>query len=124
MASSGFDDYLRWQQRVERYRASGLKVKQFCVEEGLVPRSFYRWMNRLKEGLPEEVRAEQAAREEGESSVSLFLPVALKTEVEAERVELELPNGCRVRLPVEVSRSVLVEVVRAAAALEFGRAES
>jgi hypothetical protein len=115
MALSGFDDYCRWQQRVEWYRSSGLTVKEFCLQEGLVPRSFYRWMNRLKNGLPEEVREEQAEREEGESSVSLFLPIALKTDVEADMVEIELPNGSRVRLPVGVSRSVLVEVVRAAA---------
>ena len=124
MASSGLDDYLCWLERIERYRASGLKAKAFCHREGFHPRSFYRWKKKLEDGLPQELRAEQAERDQAESSMSLFLPVAVKADVGADAVEIDLANGSRVRLSAGVSRSVLLEVVRVVAEAESGRARS
>ena len=43
----------------------------------------------------------------------MFLPVSLK----ASPVEIELPNGGVVRLPVGVGQAVLVEVIRVVGAL-------
>ena len=48
-----------------------------------------------------------------ESNGSLFLPISLKTS----RVEIELPNGGVVRLPNDVSKDVLVAVVRVVGSL-------
>ena len=44
---------------------------------------------------------------------AVFLPITLK----ASPVEIELPNGGIVRLPLGVGQAVLVEVIRAAGAL-------
>ncbi len=110
---SELDDYLDWQERLESYKASGLEVDIFCLKEGVSRSTFYRWVDRLKNGIPESITAEQAAREKAEAGEAAFVPISLK----ASPVEIELPNGGIVRLPLGVGQAVLVEVIRAAGAL-------
>jgi hypothetical protein len=110
---SELDDYLDWQERLESYKASGLEVDVFCLTEGVSRSTFYRWVDRLKDGVPESITAEQAAREKAEAGEAAFVPISLK----ASPVEIELPNGGIVRLPLGVGQAVLVEVIRAVGAL-------
>ena len=110
---SDLDDYLDWQERLESYRASGLEVDVFCLQEGVSRSTFYRWVDRLKDGIPESMVAEKAARQRAESGEAAFVPITLK----ASPVEIELPNGGIVRLPLGVGQAVLVEVIRAVGAL-------
>ena len=110
---SDLDDYLDWQERLKSYRASGLEVDVFCLQEGVSRSTFYRWIDRLKDGIPESMGAERAARERAESGEAAFVPITLK----ASPVEIELPNGGVVRLPLGVGQAVLVEVIRAVGAL-------
>ena len=108
------DDYLDWQERLESYKASGLSVEDFCSQEGVSRSSFYRWTAQLKEGIPESVEAEKEARERAESAEgAAFVPITLM----ASPVELELPNGAIVRLPLGVGQAVLVEAIRTVGAL-------
>ena len=111
--ASDLDDYLDWQERLGSYRASGLDVDAFCLQEGVSRSTFYRWVDRLKDGIPESMVAEKAARERAESGEAAFVPITLK----ASPVEIELPNGGVVRLPLGVGRAVLVEVIRAVGTL-------
>ena len=111
---SDLDDYLDWQERLESFQTSGLEIGVFCLKEGVSRSSFYRWKDRLKEGIPEPMVAEKAARDKAESAEgAAFVPISLK----ASPVEIELPNGGIVRLPLGVGQAVLVEVIRAAGAL-------
>ena len=110
---SELDDYLDWQERLESYSASGLGVDVFCLQEGVSRSTFYRWVDRLKDGMPESMAAEKAAREKAESGEAGFVPISLK----ASPVEIELPNGGIVRLRLGVGQVVLVEVIRAVGAL-------
>ena len=111
---SDLDDYLDWQERLESFKASGLDVGVFCLQEGVSRSAFYRWKDRLQEGIPESMAAERATRERAESAEgAAFVPISLK----ASPVEIELPNGGTVRLPLGVGQAVLVEVIRAAGAL-------
>ncbi len=110
---SDLDDYLDWQERLESYKASGLEVDVFCLQEGVSRSTFYRWVDRLKDGVPESMVAEKVARERTESGEASFVPITLK----ASPVEIELPNGGVVRLPLGVGQVVLVEVIRAVGAL-------
>ena len=110
---SDLDDYLDWQGRLESYRASGLEIGVFCLQEGVSRSTFYRWVDRLKNGIPESMVAEKAARERAESGEAAFVPITLK----ASPVEIELPNGGIVRLPLGVGQAVLVEVIRVVGAL-------
>ncbi len=110
---SDLDDYLDWQERLENYQASGLEVEVFCLREGVSRTTFYKWAGRLKDGIPESMLAEKAARERAESGEAAFVPISLK----ASPVEIELPNGGIVRLPLGVGQTVLVEVIRTVGAL-------
>ena len=111
---SDLDEYLDWQERLENYKASGLEVDAFCLKEGVSRSTFYRWVDRLKDGIPESMKAEKEARQRAASAEgAAFVPISLK----ASPVEIELPNGGIVRLPLGVGQAVLVEVIRAAGAL-------
>ena len=110
---SDLDEYLDWQERLESFRASGLEVDVYCLQEGVCSSTFYRWKDRLRDGVPESMLAEKAARERAESGEAVFVPISLK----ASPVEIELPNGGIVRLPLGVGQAVLVEVIRAVGAL-------
>jgi hypothetical protein len=105
---SDLDDYLEWQQRLENQKASGLNIDDFCLPEGVSKSTFYRWAERLREGIPESIAGEPVDREKIESGNAAFVPITLK----ASPVEIELPNGGIVRLPLGVGELVLVEVVR------------
>jgi hypothetical protein len=111
--ASDLDDYLDWQERLESYKASGLGVEVFCLREGVSRSTFYRWVDRLKDGIPESIAAEEAAQQRVESGGAAFVPITLKVSP----VEIELPNGGIVRLPLGVGQAVLVKVIQAAGAL-------
>ncbi len=113
----GLDDYLEWEQRLDSYRESGLSIEVFCLQEGVSKSTFHRWAKQLRDGIPESLR-EQAEHEKAETGEAVFLPITLK----ASPVEIELPNGGVVRLPLGVGQAVLVEVIRAAGALRPWRA--
>jgi hypothetical protein len=110
---SDLDDYLDWQERLDGYKESGLGVDVFCLREGVSRSTFYRWVDRLKDGIPESIAAEKADRRRTESGEVAFVPITLK----ASPVEIELPNGGVVRLPLGVGQAVLVSVIRAVGAL-------
>lgn len=108
------DEYLDWQERLASFESSGLDVEVFCLKEGVSRSTFYRWKARLKDGIPDSLLAEKKARERAESAEgTAFVPITLK----ASPVELELPNGGVVRLPLGVGQVVLVEAIRAVGAL-------
>ena len=110
---SDLDDYLDWQERLESYKASGLEIDVFCLQEGVSRSTFYRWVDRLKDGIPKSMVAEKTARQRAESGEAAFVPITLK----ASPVEIELPNGGIVRLPLGVGQAVLLEVIRAVGAV-------
>jgi transposase-like protein len=111
---SDLDDFLDWQERLESFKASGLSIGEFCLQEGVSRSTYYRWVDQLKNGVPESLQAERDARERTESGQAAFVPITLK----ASPIEIELPNGGVVRLPLGVGQVVLVEVIRAVGALK------
>ena len=111
---SDLDEYLDWQARLESFKASGLSVDVFCLQEGVSRSTFYRWRDQLKDGIPDAMTAERETRDRAESAEgAAFVPISLK----ASPVEIELPNGGVVRLPLGVGQAVLVEAIRAVGAL-------
>ncbi len=107
------DDYLDWQERLDSFKASGLSIDEFCLQEGVSRSTYYRWVDQLKDGVPESMVTQEVAREKAESGEAAFVPITLK----ASPVEIELPNGGVVRLPLGVGQVVLVEVIRTVGAL-------
>jgi hypothetical protein len=110
---SDLDDYLDWQERLDSFKAGGLSIDEFCLQEGVSRSTYYRWVEHLKEGIPKPMVAQKDAWEKAESGQAAFVPITLK----ASPVEIELPNGGVVRLPLGVGQVVLVEVIRAVGAL-------
>jgi len=53
------DDYLDWQEQLESHRASGLEVDVLCLEEEVSRSTFYRCVDRLKDGVPGSMVAEK-----------------------------------------------------------------
>ena len=82
--------------------------RRLCRQKGISKSTFYRWSDRLRQGIPESIAGEHAEREQIESGNVAFVPITLK----ASPVEIELPNGGVVRLPLGVGELVLVEVIR------------
>lgn len=111
------DDYLYWQDRLAGRDSSGLSIDEFCVDEGVSRSTFYRWVRRLKDGIPEAVKEEGASLTLAEMAEPKFLPVS----VTASPVEIELPNGGLVRLPVGVGQAVIVNVIQAVTGLQTRR---
>ena len=114
--SPGLDDYLYWQERLSNRKASGLSVDEFCADEGVSRSTFYRWVDRLKDGIPDAVKEEKTLTL-AEGVEPKFLPVT----VTASPVEIELPNGGLVRLPVGVGQAVIVDVIKAVTGLQTKR---
>src|SRR5262245_19301317 len=80
----------RWQQRLERFRHSGLTVPTFCDREGISPASFYAWRRRLRHD-PTPPAA----------SAPRLVPIRLVTPPAGAPVELLLPSGLVLRLSPE-----------------------
>jgi hypothetical protein len=76
-----------WQQRLQRFRASGLTVPAFCDREGISTASFYAWRRRL----------EHDATPGGPEAPHL-IPVRLVPPPVSAPVELLLPSGVVLRL--------------------------
>jgi len=57
--SPGLDDYLYWQVRLANRVASGLSIDDFCPAEEVSRSAFYRWVDRLKDRIPEAVKGDQ-----------------------------------------------------------------
>ena len=98
----------------EGERAERLDV--YCLQEGVSLSRFFRWQRRLKNGIPAALIEEEADRQRAESEEvdeTIFLPISLK----ASPVEIELPNGGVVRLPLGVGQAALIAVIEAAGTL-------
>ena len=72
--SPGLDEYLYWQERLENRVASDLSIEDFCETEGVSKSTFYRWAQRLKDGVPESLKEEDAQMTLAELAEPKFLP--------------------------------------------------
>ena len=115
--SPGLDDYLYWQEHLANREASGLSIDEFCADEDISRSTFYRWIQRLRDGIPDAVKEERASLMLADIAEPKFLPVS----VTASPIEIELPNGGLVRLPVGVGQAVIVAVIQAVTGLQTRR---
>ena len=118
--SPGLDDYLHWQERLASREASGLSIDEFCADEDISRSTFYRWVGRLKDGIPDAVKEEGASLTLADIAQPKFLPVSVTTSP----IEIELPNGGLVRLPLGVGQAVIVDVIQAVSGLRSRRKQA
>ena len=102
---SGLESYWEWQERVKRFESSRVSVDAFCEQENVSRSKFVDWLLILKQK-PRPVAVDQEVRKESADS-SAFVPISVK----AGSVEIELPNGSLLRLPVSIDQAVLLAVV-------------
>jgi hypothetical protein len=74
----------QWREIIAQYRQSGLGSRDFCAAEGLVPRTFEKWERRLR-------------RKEGQQGQFVEVPPP-QVASGLWAVEVELPNGVRLRV--------------------------
>ncbi len=82
-----------WRGVIAECVASELPAKVFCEQRGLSADAFYTWRSRLREALPES---------------GTFVPVG-----DSVRMEVELPNGVKLRVPASCAVETLQRVVEA-----------
>lgn len=90
----------RWQQRLQRFRHSGLSVADFCAREQISPASFYAWRRRLRDG---HVTAPTDAPR--------LVPVGVVAAPAGAPLELLLPSGCVLRLSPDCDPAWLRQVL-------------
>jgi hypothetical protein len=91
-----------WRKRLASWRASGLKVREFCEREGVTPTAFAHW------------RKEIAARDSrAASDAPAFVPVHITPTVTAVPLEVTLATGRVVRVPPGFDPAHLRAVVAA-----------
>jgi hypothetical protein len=84
-----------WWERLARFARSGKKVAAFCSAERVSVPTFYQWERKLAaESLRR--RSRRAGASLSVNRTGAFLPVRIEG---ATLVEMELPNGTRVRVP-------------------------
>jgi transposase-like protein len=76
-----------WQQRLQRFRSSGLTVAAFCDGEGISTGSFYAWRRRLQNDSTSPA-----------ADMPRLIPVTLVPQPISAPVELLLPSGLVLRL--------------------------
>ncbi len=98
----------RTREETERHlatqRTSGMSVAAYCRKEKIAENTFYNWRKRFSEAL-------DSAR-----GVP-FIKVPFAAPSSAERIELVLPNGARISMPLGFDVSLLRDVVRVLASL-------
>ena len=106
-----------WRERLARFARSGQSVAAFCAAERVSVPTFYEWKRKLA-SLSGEVRKRRVDGSFSGSPAQAFLPVRIEGMA---RVEIELPNGARVRVPspdLEAMGAAIVAAGRVPARIE------
>ena len=108
-----------WRDRLARFRKCSLTVKEFCHQEGVSDPSFYQWRKRLDGGRPGAKRTGRSGGGPTKTVKSLpFMPVKVSSARDTPSVlfssalvEVELPNGVRIRVPAMQSEALRVAIL-------------
>jgi transposase-like protein len=114
-----------WRRLIVRQQSSTIPLTQFCREMGINTRKFYYWRQRLRE-MDGSSRACQVSppgspRLSGAvapDAAAAFVPVSIVDRSATTAVEIELANGCSVRLTGIIDPALLHAAIVAASELE------
>lgn len=116
--------YAVWRKRWERFESSSLTVAEFCRREGISQPNFYQWRKRLRgeRGQAAPVGIHEAGvparrRRDVSGGQAAFVELALAC---PGVVELELPNGVRVRVPADREAALVVAIRAASELVNYG----
>lgn len=107
---------VRWRERLERWRSSGLSIRAFCRREGIGEPGFYAWRKRLA---PVRDLSVSHFERSGVSFAAVDVladattPCRCRDHVaRGEQVEIVLPCGVLIRVGTGVAESWLRSVLR------------
>jgi transposase-like protein len=103
-----------WRDRLARFRKSRLSVAEFCQQEGISNPSFYQWRKRLG---GDAARSKQV-RAPAKTAQSPLVPVKVSSSV---WVEIEFPNGIRMRVPAGNAEALRCAILAGKELLEATR---
>lgn len=105
-----------WRGVIEKQRASGLSVAEFCRRNDVAEAQFYRWRRKLaerderNEPSPEIPKADRARRSE---ATARFVPIELPPPPVPTGFEIVRPDGLRVLVPAAFETEALRDLLRA-----------
>jgi transposase-like protein len=113
-----------WRRLILRQRSAQVPLAQFCRQMGISPRKFYYWRQRLREmdaaSLGRQITASGSPRSAttiAGSTAANFVPVSIISPGTTTQLEIELANGCAVRLTGPVDPVLLQAAIIAAGQL-------
>ena len=95
-----------WRAIFAEHRRSGLSITAFCKSRKIVKSSFHRWRSTLEQLDPARVKPKLSPS---------FVPVRVVPEVVGV-VEVLLPSGIQLRVPLNADASQIARLVKAVAA--------
>ena len=110
-----------WGRVIARQRSAQVTLAQFCRELGVTPRVFYYWRKRVREaeaassGRVATAASWQPTTARGEAVG--FVPVSIIGAGATTELEIELGNGCAIRLKGPVDSGLLQAAITAAGQL-------
>ena len=129
MAKKGARDPKReefWRATLQQRQESGLTVREFCHRQQLSEAAYYFWQREIarrdrKPRLPRRRERPKASVARTKAGRRPMMPPPLFQELAVvdgrwhngtdRWLEILLPDGCRVRVPVEVDRGLLADVL-------------
>jgi hypothetical protein len=103
----------RWQERIGRWRSSGLSISEFCRREEISQPSFFGWRKRLAgRHAVTHRRGGQPAIRAGRKPRFVELPPLAWSATSG--VQIALPGGATVTLPPQAAAELITTAIRAA----------
>lgn len=102
-----------WQQRLRRFERGNLTVAAFCQAERVSLPSFYHWRKKVDASRdPVGARRHEAPRfpEGPAAGKQAFLPVEIVQAAQTAAIEIHLPNGARLAVPVSDQATLEVAI--------------
>ena len=98
----------RWMERVEQWKQSGLTAREYAAQAGLNAGTLSYWKWRLSRDARREKPSPASRKRQGRTPKFVELtPVS----VVDERIEIELSNGHRLRVPARLDAQALSRLV-------------
>jgi hypothetical protein len=114
-----------WRRLIFRQQSTLVPLSQFCQQMGVSTRKFYYWRQRLREmdaassGCQINLSgSSQPASTMSSGATAPFLPVSIIGHSTTTELEIELANGCAVRLRGSVDVGLLQAAISAAGQLD------
>jgi hypothetical protein len=114
-----------WRRVIVRQKSAPIPLAEFCRQTGIGTRKFYYWRQRLREmdaatsgrqGSPSE--SPRPAGGIARSTAATFVPVSIVNPGTTTQLEIELANGCAVRLTGSIDPGLLQAAISAAGQLD------